>query len=746
VQDLRSLAGHIAPGGRLPYNRAMPEHDGREERVLDGSGERWLAATAAAACALLFLLLAYPILRGNIYQAGDLGSQQFPYRAFYSYCLQNGFGFLWWPGEFCGYYLHAEGQGAFFHPFQWLLYRFLALPTAFNVEFLASHLFLYGGMVALLRRWRLPWYAALFGANLFTFSGFVLYHFTHIQAITVTAHLPWVILALHTLLTAAGRTQFRRAWLALVALTASQLLSGYPQYVLFTLMAAGLYLALTPARGGTRRHLLPVAAAFLLGLMVAGVQVVPSFDLIQYAQRSGAAEFWKDGSLHPLNLLQWAGPYWFARGNAYGDPFWEYALYTGAIPAVLALWCALRFCGRGTWHPAVPFALLLVAAALVLSLGEFGGVYRFIAALPVLGAFRCPARHIMLVHFATAILAAWALARLGRAPIGLRDRPALAGIALAAWLTLPLALWLRPHFEGAFAENWGALLVGPGLISIAAALVYGAKFRPAWAMAALVAFAAADGASYTMPFVWKHQPQSTGHTHLREALARELPDDPLFIPYTGEYRAHGNWRVGRLSQLGLSSYLGYVGLPPAWVLDPDGATAKRVAGVRWEKDPFSSPAWTLHADALPLARLVAHTVVSDKPREAIEAIDVATTAIVPEPLPVSGGAPGTLTWIRNEPGRAAWHSDTPTDQLLVFAQRHHPGWRVTVDGEARDLIRVNGDFMGCVVPAGEHTVTFTFSPASFRYGLGLSGLGLFLTLGLWAALGRSRLLSGPDLP
>jgi len=699
-----------------------------------------LTLVASACGLLLFLLLAYPLLRGNIYQGSDLGSQQFPYRSFYRYCLENGYSFLWWPQQFCGYYLHAEGQGAFFHPFQWTLYRFLPLQVAFNVEFMTSYVFLFAGMVALLRHYRLPCYAALWGANLFTFSGFTLYHYTHIQAVTVISHLPWILLTVHILLNTHHAAAFRRAWLGLCLLIASQLLSGYPQYVLFTLMALALYLPFQLPENERGRRLIGIVSAPLMGLAIAAVQVLPTFDLIRFAQRSGEAEFWKEGSLHPLNLLQWVSPYWFANGIAHGTPPWEYVVYVGAVPIALTLWLLGAPPSTGHTRRLRRYGFVLLLLMPLLALGHYGGLYRLIAMLPVLGAFRCPARHLVLFQFAVALLSAVALALLAQGTTNRHTKRLLWTIGTAAWATFVLVTALRnlgtPEISDAFTTHWGRLLVGPALITLALGMVSLAPRFRTGVVAALILFATLDAALYTMPFVWQHRPQSSSYGPLQSALTQELPDDPAFEPFDGEYRAHGNWRVARLSQLGLSSYMGYVGLPPAWVLDPDLDITKRLAGVRWEKQPLGARNWTVREDALPLARLLSRAVYTQHPGDAIQNIDVTTTALVTKPLQLAEAPAGTLTWIKNEPGCASWNAVTPNDQLLVFAQRFHPGWQAHVDGTRREVLRVNGDFMGCVVPPGEHKVTFEFAPKSFRWGRAISLLGFLLTVGIWCALVR----------
>ncbi len=83
---------------------------------------------------------------------------------------------------------------------------------------------------------------------------------------------------------------------------------------------------------------------------------------------------------------------------------------------------------------------------------------------------------------------------------------------------------------------------------------------------------------------------------------------------------------------------------------------------------------------------------------------------------------------------------TDTDQLLVLADSYHPGWSVTVDGQEVRLLRICGDFMGCVVPAGKHLVRFAWRPASLRYGRLLSLIGLAGLIGLSGLAGYGRRL------
>ena len=87
-------------------------------------------------------------------------------------------------------------------------------------------------------------------------------------------------------------------------------------------------------------------------------------------------------------------------------------------------------------------------------------------------------------------------------------------------------------------------------------------------------------------------------------------------------------------------------------------------------------------------------------------------------------------------------TDAPASQLLVLTERFHPGWHADVDGTAStQLVRVFGDYMGCVVPAGRHRITLRFAPASARYGLWTTLVGLVATAGGYVGLRKARISS-----
>ena len=72
----------------------------------------------------------------------------------------------------------------------------------------------------------------------------------------------------------------------------------------------------------------------------------------------------------------------------------------------------------------------------------------------------------------------------------------------------------------------------------------------------------------------------------------------------------------------------------------------------------------------------------------------------------------------------------PADSYLVLTDAWYPGWKVLVDGQEAPLLRADVLFRAVHLTAGEHTVEFTYAPASFRTGALISGAALLLVLGL----------------
>jgi hypothetical protein len=683
------------------------------QRDLRPDSQRQLFAWTLLACIVLLGLMAAPFYLGRIYTSDDLWAFHLPVRHFYAQCLAAGDAFDWMPSLYSGFYLTGEGQAGTYHPLHWLLYKFLPLHAAFDLELLLSYPFLLAGTYLFFRRHVRRRDAALVGAMVFTFSGFNLLHFVHPNAIAVIAHLPWLLLAIHIACHERRRGRVITAEAAVALLTASQLLLGYPQYVWFSLLTEAAYLLYL------RRH---VAFSFavrfgvlkLLGSLVGAVQLLPTIDALAESERRLAdSAFAHQGGLHVLNVLQWIAPYLF-RDRVVGGNTHEFGIYTGAATVALLLWLICRW-PRLRHRRFAAAALGFGALALLLALGQSGLLYTLQTLLPVIGKFRLPARYIVLVHLAMAALSAVAFAELVRQQRGQTPEVTTQGpMTYRRWafdlcfLSLVLALlagWIWRDYVAPLPLRF----IGPLLLAAAFALVWLAERGRRFALVGLVLFIAADLGAYG--FSYAIYPNSFAPA---TALST-LPD----VPADGSARIATELREPGVPSLRYGNQLvlkgwrqldGYAGLEPARALDYRTLPALRAAGVRFVCRSASTekiaglrpipgdPRWLEVPDPLPRARCVkgdrAPNLVSDRPGQ-IE--------------------------VRVHP---CW---------LAVSERYHSGWKAEIDGRPSEVFRSNGEFLGCVISGEherEHHVKLTFAPASLRYGKWLSLTGLIL-LAAW---------------
>jgi len=749
----------------------MPKPLKEPAQSLASDASRDLFCWALLAAAALLVALAVPLLAGRVYTRDDLAAFHLPVRAFYAEQLARGEPFDWMPQLYAGFYLTGEGQAGTYHPLHLLLYWSLPLPTALGCELLLSYpLMLIGTWLFLRRRLRRS-DAAMFGSLLFTFSAFNLLHFIHPNAVAVVAHIPWLLWAIDIVVIDADRLKVALAQAGIALLTGSQLLLGYPQYVWFSLLAEAAYATFVlidrkhavrdgcelcatcgDCAGCTGSPWSRLVVAKGIGLLLGGVQLLPTLDaLAQSARQSADASFASSGSLHPLNLLQLVAPYLFAD-RVLGQNTHELGLYAGAVPLALVVWLLAHPRRLGSYARLAWFGAGLGLCALLLAFGKYALLYRLQTWLPLVGHFRFPCRYVVLFHLAMAVLASIAFVLLVRQNRRSAAVPAASGgrdarvPALMLWkefepLWALLAVSVAVAVVGvvlqgrAYIASVPAVLAGPLLLAAAAALIVWAARGSRGALVGLVLFAAADVGCYGLSYC------VGTHSARLEELVAATPTPPGAID--GRMLAAPLWsdpqglRTG--NQVTLSGWQradGYAGLEPQRLLDYRNLSALRIAGVRWVKRTAATGEiegllphdenWLEVPDPLPRARLVTQAVASDDPARDIQRIRIESAALSEVPLALPAATPGTADLVAERPGRLAIRTECRTPQLLVVSESFHPGWQATLDGSPQPVLRVNGDFLGCLVAAGEHQVVLEFRPRSLRLGWLDSGVAVGL--------------------
>jgi hypothetical protein len=188
-------------------------------------------------------------------------------------------------------------------------------------------------------------------------------------------------------------------------------------------------------------------------------------------------------------------------------------------------------------------------------------------------------------------------------------------------------------------------------------------------------------------------------------------------------------RLGFLSAAGVRAVLRERGRPVPGLQPVAEFPVSGDRALVLERNPAALPpaaivtAW-LRADTLPEAIAAMRApgfdpgrlaVVAGESRAPVSPCDYALRGSVGE------GTPETL-----------YEVQTGCRALLVRTTPFQPGWRATVDGSERPVVRANGIFQGVLVEKGEHRVRFAYRPP----GLLAGGLVSLLSLVVIGALTR----------
>ncbi len=417
----------------------------------------------------LTLIFFWKIILTNLILVGvDVFLYFYPYKAYATEALLAGRLPLWNPHLFMGVPFLANSQVGLLYPLNWLF--LWASPPKQVAYSIGLHVFLAGVGAFLFARksLKLPPTAALVGAMVFAFSGFLGAQVEHINQLQVSAWLPWLFLLFDRISFGTQRPQrihretqrflknlcvtnlwYARRNIALLGLIiALMLLAGHTQSVYIALFGLGLYglyrrlLRWLAPNGWTGIHwqhlptdllspknerfilklilplladFLPLLTAIVLAVLIAAAQLLPTAELTRHSIRSGGLDYFEvvSFSLNPLKVLYTLfPPYGVDLEVKLGQAFSEFVAYIGIIPLALAAlggWRLFQQKNTAQWELA-----LTGATGLFLAFGVFTGPVYFLLykLVPGFNLFRVPARWLLLYTFAAAMLAAMGFARL----------------------------------------------------------------------------------------------------------------------------------------------------------------------------------------------------------------------------------------------------------------------------------------------------------------------------------------------
>ncbi|SFU39794.1 membrane protein YfhO [Pustulibacterium marinum] len=122
----------------------------------------------------------------------------------------------------------------------------------------------------------------------------------------------------------------------------------------------------------------------------------------------------------------------------------------------------------------------------------------------------------------------------------------------------------------------------------------------------------------------------------------------------------------------------------------------------------------------------------DAEMKSLDSLQTKTTAVVntsafPEAASLSESytvADAQISLVQHTPDHLVYQTSNSNDGLAVFSEMYYPhGWKVTLDGKEVSHFRVDFALRGMQVPAGNHTITFTFDPQVVKTGSAISLAG-----------------------
>ena len=406
----------------------------------------------------LFLLLAVALamfadvlFAGGTRVVGHPGSdmflQYFAWREFGFRELAKGNLALWNPYIFSGAPYFGGLQGALLYPPNWL---FLFLPTPVAINWAeALHVFAIGTFMFFWMKQRgLCAAAGFFAGTLVMFCGAF---FPHIFA----GHLPqlsamtWSPLIFCSIDAVFSRQRVSWSLVGMLAV-AMQILAGFPQYVFYTGIIAGLYAALPLITRWNWRLASALLSIYAGGALLAAVQLLPAIQTTRETTRGFRLPFRFASmlSLPPENFVTLLAPDFFGQMAKYWGRWylWETSLFIGVAGLAFAIYAAL-WCQRATkWRP-----LAVIFICFLLALGAYTPFFGFLYAwVPGFDRFRGISKFGFLASLFLCLLVATGLDRLFRQR---RIETSFIGAVFAGAAALGIAGWWA-----ASAASWAGLM------------------------------------------------------------------------------------------------------------------------------------------------------------------------------------------------------------------------------------------------------------------------------------------------
>lgn len=650
------------------------------------------------------------------YYRSDIWHYHYPVKDVLARSLKMGKLPFWIDEMGTGFPLFAEGQvGALFLP-NVILFGLLPTYLAWNLMYPLMFLVNYLGIYRLVRELKVRVVIAVCCGLVYGLSGFFVVRVIHINMVQAAVWLPWMLWIGYRLMQ--QPTKGLVLWMAVVVML--QITAGYFQISFLSLVAMSVWLGLMLDRENLSRKLKGLVYLGIgvgLGVMLAAPQLLPTLEFLGLSQHAGGNKQVFEHQYHPVELITFVFPNWFGKvsdGSYVGVAeneglFWENTYFVGVLP-ILGLLLAVA---RKKKSKEVRASLVVIGLMILLALGKYSPL-SFVFEYPGFGTFRVPQRGLFVVALLVVVLFAVELEKKWKELIKSGKEKLVLGVLLLAFL-----------------DAWN----------------FGFDYNPTVSVKRLLEIpevVAEVGAKrvFTYPSqkqIWYEVFRNEGwqniekYVVMREGLAPvsnliwDVAQVDLYSGLFGE-------RTGVLFREFNRELLDVMSVD--FVVSPTELELRDIKQVRMVGNRTDLPKYLVYKNltSLPRFRLVGEARYGSSMRQIVEEMgnesaDLRSVVWVEKEVVVETA--GEIGVIAADNDRQVVKTDSPGKSLLVIADSYYPGWEAAVDGAETQVLPVNVNQRGVVVPAGEHEVVLKFVPKMFYYGIAVAMVGLVSYL-MWA--------------
>lgn len=642
--------------------------------------------------------------------------------------LKSGKAPLWNQFILAGTPLLANFQSAPFSP-TLVLYFIMDKLSAWSLQVILQHVLAAIFVYLLLRHWKISKTGSVLGGIIFAFSGFnVIWSQWNGHALSA-AFIPLLIFLEDRWL---KNGKLMNGILLSLAL-ALQILSGYPQVVIYTIVAMGiLYLIRATEIKNLFTKTLFLILFGVLAIGLSAFQILPGAELLKYSQRSVEP--------HPFDwaFLPWQKSITFIAADFFGNHstknYWgpqDYTSNTGFV-GVVGLTLALLAINSFKKNKEVVYCVAIAIAALLLAFPTPISIFLWKSGFLGFNAASAH-RSLVLWNLAIAILAGFGYDLLPR--LGFKFRAyALAVIGVGI---LGFGMWAYRIQQTVGLRN----LILPSVVLALTSIVV--LLRPK-AKIVFLALAVAE----LFYFGWKFTPFSP-----REMVFPATPviDFLKNVEKPNRVTADKVIPINFLMNYGIETLEGYDAVYPSTISEYVAAVNNNLGNLNSIRryaiiDNYYSNLLDIanvkyfvilkENESLYLKNKKFKKVFEDRSVVVLENMNALPRQFEVRNWEVVTNQTDVLKKLGTRDfssGKKIILAEAPPENvktMLFFSDTFYPGWRAFVNGVETKIYRANYTFRAIAVPEGNYHVDFKYEPDTFYKGLKISAFSSMVILGM----------------